>query len=116
MRGMMVTIGVAAVALGATAASAQERTGYLAISAGDLAGAQATIERERAIFPQRPELMVNLAAVYARTGRTAEARALYANVLDRESIDLELGDGSTVASHDIARRGLARLDTTIAAR
>lgn len=97
-------------------ATAQERTGYHAIAAGDLAGAEATLERERAIFPQRPELMLNLAAVYARTGRASEARALYGDVLQREPIDLELGDGSAVSSHLIAKRGLARLDTTVAAR
>ena len=118
MRGMTTAMGVAAVIAATVAmpASAQERTGYLAIAAGDLSGAQATLERERAMFPQRPELMVNLAAVYARTGRAAEARALYADVLSRDSVALELGNGDSVSSHDVARRGLARLDTAIAAR
>ncbi|MGJ3629470.1 tetratricopeptide repeat protein [Sphingomonas sp. MMS24-JH45] len=97
-------------------AAAQERTGYVAIAGGDLAGAQATIERERVIFPNRPELMVSVAAVYARTGRVVEARQAYADVLAGNWVDLELGDGRTMSSHDIARRGLARLDTTIAAR
>lgn len=114
----VVMVAAAGMALAGVAgtASAQERTGYHAIAAGDLAGAEATLDRERAIFPQRPELMLNLAAVYARTGRASEARALYADVLQREPIDLELGDGSAVSSHQVAKRGLARLDTTVAAR
>lgn len=116
MRTMVMAAGAAVMAIAATSASAQDRMGYLSIAGGDLSAAQATLERERAIFPDRPELMVNLAAVYARTGRTAEARALYADVLDRDAIDLELGNGSTISSHDVARRGLLRLDTTIAAR
>jgi Flp pilus assembly protein TadD len=113
----MVVLAVAATMIaGAGSAVAQERTGYQAIAAGDLATAEATIARERAIFPQRPELMLNLAAIYARTGRVAEARALYADVLQRDGVDLELGDGSAVSSHLIAKRGLARLDTAFAAR
>jgi Flp pilus assembly protein TadD len=115
MRKVMLAV-AATMVVGAGSAVAQERTGYQAIAAGDLSAAEATIERERAIFPQRPELMLNLAAVYARTGRTAEARALYTDVLQREGVDLELGDGSAVSSHLVAKRGLARLDTAIAAR
>lgn len=61
----------------ATPALAADRTGYQAIAAGDFATAAKQIEAERRIFPDRPELMLNLAAAYLRTGRTADARALY---------------------------------------
>ena len=107
---------LAAAVMVAVPAAAQERTGYTAITAGDLASAEATLERERAIFPQRPELMLNLAAVYARTDRAAQARALYSDVLQSEAVDLELGDGRSVSSHAVARNGLSRLDTAFAAR
>lgn len=115
MRTMIVTMMLAAVGV-AMPAAAKDRTGYHAIAAGDLTQAQATLARERAIFPDRPELMLNQAAVYARTGRLAEARALYGDVLQRTSVALDLPDGSVASSHAVAERGLARLTATIASR
>lgn len=100
----------------ATPAIAKDRVGYQAIAAGSLAKAEQTINAERAIFPERPELMLNLAAVYARTGREAQARALYADVLDREAVAMDLADGSVRTSHQLARMGMARLTTVMATR
>ncbi|KQT31863.1 hypothetical protein ASG29_08190 [Sphingomonas sp. Leaf412] len=114
MRKLVIAIVMASI--GAMPATAQVRTGYTAIAAGSLTEAERTLTRERAIFPQRPELMLNLAAVYARTDRSTEARALYADVLRAEPVALELADGTAESSHLLARRGLMRLDTTIAAR
>ena len=82
----------------------------------DLAQAEQTIEAERAIFPTRPELMLNLAAVYARTGRVTQARSLYGQVLEQESVAMDLPDGSVQSSHVLAQRGLLRLGSTIASR
>ena len=64
-------MGGVAVAAMAVPATAQVRTGFTAISTGSLAEAERVLTRERAMFPQRPELMLNLAAVYARTDRAA---------------------------------------------
>lgn len=100
----------------ATPAAAKDRVGYQAIAAGSLARAEQTITAERAIFPERPELMLNLAAVYARTGREAQARALYADVLDHEAVAMDLADGSVRTSHQLARIGMARLTTAMATR
>lgn len=107
-----------ALVLAATAmpATAQVRTGFTAISAGSLAEAERVLTRERAMFPERPELMLNLAAVYARTGRAAEARALYADVLARDPVAMELASGNVETSHQLARRGLSHVDLTVAAR
>lgn len=116
MRTMIGLSAMVAVALVAAPAAAKDRTGYRAIAAGDLALAQATLAQERAIFPDRPELMLNQAAVFARTGRIAEARDLYDGVLQRGAVALDLPDGSVASSHAIAQRGLARLSSTIASR
>ncbi|MGK6323589.1 tetratricopeptide repeat protein [Sphingomonas sp. DT-51] len=97
-------------------AAARDRVGYQAISAGSLAKAEQTINAERAIFPERPELKLNLAAVYARTGRAAQARALYGEVLGDAPVAMDLPDGSILSSHLLAQRGLARLGATIASR
>lgn len=116
MRTMIGLAAVVAAALVAAPAVAKDRTGYRAIAAGDLARAQATLAQERAIFPDRPELMLNQAAVFARMGRTAEARALYDTVLARGAVALDMPDGGVASSHAVAQRGLARLSSTIASR
>ncbi|MFK3889050.1 tetratricopeptide repeat protein [Sphingomonas sp. NPDC079357] len=110
---------LSALALGVVAAMpalAKDRVGYQAIAAGSLTTAEQTITAERAIFPDRPELMLNLAAVYARTGRQAQARALYADVLGREAVAMDMADGSVRTSHELARTGLTRLTTAMATR
>lgn len=106
----------ALVALAAIPAAAKDRVGYQAIAAGSLGQAERTIAAERAIFPDRPELMLNLAAVYARTGRDAQARALYGDVLARDAVAMDLADGTVQSSHELAQKGLARLTTVMATR
>lgn len=113
--GLAVAILAATCALAAPAA-AQERVGYSQIAAGRLAEAETLLNKERAIFPDRPELMLNLAAVYARTGRAAQARALYVDVLDAPAVDLDLPSGDFTSSHDVARNGLATIGATLATR
>ena len=110
--------GVAMIAmLVATPALARDRTGYQAIAAGDLASAERTINAERRIFPQRPELMLNLAVVYERTGRVPEARALYRDVLNSAPVAMEMPSGNTVSSHVVATAGLAMISgDTLATR
>lgn len=100
----------------ATSVAASERTGYAAIATGDLAAAERTLLAERRIFPDRPELMLNLAAVYAKTGRVDAARALYEDVRTRRPTALRTGGGITVSSHDVAALGLSRLTPEMAAR
>jgi Tfp pilus assembly protein PilF len=114
MRIVMAT--VLSVALIGGAAQAQDRTGYQAIAAGDLSAAEQRLERELRIFPDRPELMLNMAAVYGRTGRAAEARALYASVLDRPATMMDMPDGAVRSSHELASTGLARFSSFASAR
>jgi thioredoxin-like negative regulator of GroEL len=100
----------------ASGAAASERTEYRTIAAGNFAEAAQRLEAERRIHPQRPELMLNLAAAYSRMGRVADARALYQEVLARPVAMMDLASGAVVSSHDVAALGQSRLAQTIAAR
>ncbi|WP_375404028.1 tetratricopeptide repeat protein [uncultured Sphingomonas sp.] len=93
---------------------AKDRTGYRAIATGDFARAERTLVAERRIFPNRPELMINLAAVYLRTGRAAEANALYSKVLTQPATLMELPSGRAVTSHQVASTALASIGSTVA--
>ncbi len=100
----------------ATPALAADRSGYTQIAAGNLSAAEQRIVAERRIFPQRPELMLNLAAVYRSTGRDSQARALYTAVLDKPAVAMDLPSGAVASSHEIAQRALARFSTQMATR
>lgn len=113
---LIVATMLAGACLTTPAVAQQDRTGYQAIAAGNYSEATRRIEAERRIFPDRPELMLNLALAYARTGKANEARALYSNVLQRPVVAMDMPDGSIVSSHDVATRGLSRLTTTLATR
>lgn len=119
MRKHLVSAAVAmAVLASAAPVHANDRTMYQLIALGDYARAERMLLAERERTPKRPELLLNLAAVYAKTDRIAQARALYAEVLDREPVALDMMSGRTVSSHDVALRALTSLTTrtAIAAR
>ncbi|HXH17196.1 MAG TPA: tetratricopeptide repeat protein [Sphingomonas sp.] len=112
---VLATLGAPTPVLAAPSATT-DRTGYTAIAAGDLAAAEQRIVAERRIFPQRPELMLNLASVYQRTGRASAARALYMEVMERPAVAMDLPSGAVVSSHDLASRALGRRLQEIATR
>ncbi|WP_326524307.1 tetratricopeptide repeat protein [Sphingomonas sp.] len=108
----MVLGAVTACLCGATPAMANGgavRTAHDAIVRGDFTSAEQTLAAERRIFPARPEVTINLAAVYARTGRADLATSLYRDALSRDAVMLDLGDARPVSSHVIAQRGLSRI-------
>jgi Flp pilus assembly protein TadD len=107
MRTMIIASLVAATL--STPSLAADRTGFQAISAGDYQTAEATLVAERRIFPRRPELMINLATVYARTGRTGDAAALYRAALIADDVEMAMPDGAVSSSRAVAQRGLDRL-------
>ena len=108
---------VAVMVAAAAPVQAKDRNGYHAIAARDFAAAERRLDAERRIFPNKPELLINLASVYRRTGRDADARSLYQAVLDREPVELSLPNGEGASSHALAHAGLRRLDgPTLAAR
>lgn len=103
---------IAVLALGlaaATPAFAAERTGFQAIAAGNFPMAERQINAALRAAPDRPELMLNLAAVYLQTGRSTDARRLYAAVLDQPAVAMDMPSGAVVSSHDVATRGLQRV-------
>lgn len=109
----------AALALTSGAAAAQEhavRVSHAAIASGDLASAERMLLNERKIYGARPEVLLNLAAVYARSGRGVEASALYREVLAQDDVTMDLSGGRTASAHAIARVGLSRLQPMIATR
>lgn len=96
-------------AMVAGSAMAATPTGYMAIAAGNLKKAEATLSAAQRSGAATPEVLLNLAAIYQQTGRTAEARSLYAAVLDTPDVQMDLASGATAGSHQVAQRGLARL-------
>jgi thioredoxin-like negative regulator of GroEL len=90
---------------------AKDRNGFQAISAKDFDAAERRLTAERRIYPNKPELMINLASVYRHTGRVAQARALYAAVLEQEPVMLDMPSGREASSHDLAELGLALLSS-----
>lgn len=112
---VMLMLGVA-ISL-ATPALARDRTGYQAIAAGNYQAAEKTLLAERRIFPSRPELMINLATVYARTGRVSEAASLYRAAAATDPVEMAMPDGGVASSRDVAQRGLDSLaPVTLAVR
>lgn len=105
----MIHLLVAAALAGAFGgAEPQDFSGATLLMKGDYAAAERAIDRERRMFPDSPDLMLNLAIVYARTNRSDDARRLYAEVLAHPDEMLESGR-ATMSAHAIARRGLAIL-------
>lgn len=81
------------------------------IAQGDYSEAESKLLAELRIHPGRPELLINLAAVYAKTGRVDAARSLYTKVLSKDDVLMDLRADKTAGSHALAQLGLRRLDT-----
>lgn len=110
MRFTVISILAAAPLFAALPANAQVRSVAAAeIAQGDYSQAEAKLQSELRVYPTRPELLLNLAAVYARTGRTADARRIYAQVMQGSDVLMDLPGERVAGSHAIAQRGLNRL-------
>lgn len=96
-----------AAAIASPGLAAQEY-GYQQIAEGKLLLAENQLEAARVAEPNEPSVMINLAAIYTRTGRADRAQSMYAQVLASENVQMEMGDRRPAWSHDIARRGLQR--------
>ncbi|WP_156679819.1 tetratricopeptide repeat protein [Sphingomonas profundi] len=88
---------------------------YAAISNGRYAAAETRLTARVEHGSNDPAVLINLAHLYARDGRGANAAAMYREVLAAPNERMELADGSPAWSHDLAQRGLRRL-TSYAAR
>ncbi len=82
--------------------------GYDQIAAKNLQAAEKRLVAQRAAEPNEPSVLLNLAFVYKKTNRTAEARALYNDVLAQPDVLMALGSGKPAWSHALAMKGLGR--------
>lgn len=95
----------------APATFAQDRA-TTAIASGDYTTAEKILEAKLRKHPGTPELLLNLAAVYIGTGREAEARTLYAEVLRQRDVLMDVSATRTLGSHAVAMNGLKRLQAS----
>lgn len=100
----------------ASPALASDDNGFAAISAGDFKKAARQLEAANQLFPNKPEIMLNLAAVYVKTGKMAQARALYSDVLAQPEVAMDMPSGNVLSSHAVATRGMDRVQQVIASR
>ena len=106
---MLVAASASVAAMPASAQNGAVRASHDAFAKGDLAAAERVLIGEQRVFPNSPEVLVNLAAVYARTGRAEQAATLYRQVLAQDAVLLDLTADRTVSSHAIAELGMRRL-------
>lgn len=85
------------------------RTSYQAIAKGQFGAAERKLTAEARIFPDRADVLLNLAAVYASTGRPVMAAKVYDRVLAQDDVLMDLSGNRTLSAHRIARIGLQRL-------
>ena len=106
-------VGAAIVPLMLIAIPAQAQDSAVAsaqITTGAYDKAEQKLLAELRIHPNRPELLLNLAAVYAKTGREDQARAVYSKVLAQDDVLMDITAERTAGSHAIAQTGLKRID------
>jgi Flp pilus assembly protein TadD len=113
MRALKVIIVAAMLGVPAVSAAAQDRPdpySHNAIEAGQFAEAETSLRTQLALEPTKPELLINLAAIYARTNRLDAAQTMYDRALAAENVSLLLRPDFAQDSHVIAKRGMMKLE------
>lgn len=111
----------------ATVAAANERAGevgysngalgYDALVAGQVRIAEAQIEASRQADSNDPARLINLGYAHMQTGRYRSAQALFEAARDsHRHFVVELANGETADTRDVARRALARMTRMVATR
>lgn len=109
MRTLLIAGAMLALPLTAAAQDRGDRYAHAAIERGDYVAAERQLKREARVSPNRPEVLLNLAAVYAKTQRDDEARELYQRVLASDDVRMAQKADRVAGSHRIAQVGLAQL-------
>jgi Flp pilus assembly protein TadD len=91
------------------AARAEDDLGVAAIRNHDWATAERVLQQGLQQYPANVSVQLNLAWVYAQTGRKAEAAALYREILKRDQDRFASRPGSNGNMALLAQRGLALL-------
>lgn len=108
----VLTVGMALSAAPVSAQVMAVSSSHDAIVQGDYATAERLLTAEQRIFPDKAEVLINLAAVYANTGRYAAAESLYRHVLAQRDVLMDVSTDQTVSAHVIAQTGLSRITPT----
>lgn len=103
-------VALSAIAFVGSAQAQDAQYAHAAITSGKLLRAERDLARDARAGSREPDVLLNLAAVYAMTDRPVEARALYQRVLGGEDASLVLASSEVASAHAIARKGLGRLD------
>ncbi len=90
--------------------------GFAAMMARDYVTAEAQLRALDGVEASDPARLINLGQLLIRTGRQAEGAALLDQARKVEDVELVLGNGKTMWSRDVARRALATVTTSYAAR
>jgi len=109
MKALLIAGAMLALPMTVAAQDRGDRYAHAAIERGDYAAAERQLNREARVSPNRPEVLLNLAAVYAMTQRPDEARALYERVLAGDDVQMAQNADRVAGSHRIAQVGLAQL-------
>ena len=109
IRSLALALAVSAVAL-PQMARADDDLGVAAIRNHDWATAERVLQEGVQQDPANVSAQLNLAWVYAQTGRKAEAAALYREILKRDQDRFASRPGSSGSIALLAKRGLALLD------
>ena len=114
MRTALIVLAAAPFALAALPAQAQRPDGdpvaSAAIQHGQYAQAERQLTAQLRQNPGAPELLLNLAAIYAETGRATEARDLYRQVLAQRNFEMDLPGDRQSTSYAVANKGLQRVN------
>lgn len=87
----------------------QGALGYDALVQGDFRTAEIQLQTSPSAAND-PARLINMGYLYLRTGRIANARQMFEAARDsRDHFDVELANGTTADSRDVATRALARL-------
>ena len=114
--GRLALVATTALAMTGGVASAQAFNGANSIARGDLRTAEREIVAQQALYPDQVDAMINLATVYLRTGRVADARRIWAAVAAEPDQEVMLNGGAPAWSHQLANRALHSLPVQVAAR
>ena len=88
--------------------------GLAAIERGDWAAAERQLTADSQVDRDNPARLINLGRVYAETGRTEQALAVWRQALaSRNHSEVELLSGGTATTAEIARRAIAHYERTL---
>ena len=109
MRNLIVALaGAALFTTTATAQTQEQRYGFEAIQRADMTAAEARLNAALIEQPNEPSVLLNLAHVYWKTGRTEQAEALYKKVMAHQDVMMLTASRQTVSAHALAQKGLDR--------